>query len=657
MINLASCDKECYDCVLNYRKKHENDFKTSNKIEFEIPCNGIPKDYSNKEILSDLSDIDAEEVRCLLDPVAWAAKYLDWHCEDPDGEIWKRKNPQEYMEWRRNNPNGNILGKSRYHRPYQKSILRCTAKRKVLRIGRQAGKSEGLVIVIIYCLVVKPGVGENEGYDIVLITPYQAQVDLLFKRIYQLITSSPYLKNSIYRHVKAPQYTIELNNNSRIVGFTAGSKSGGGAAAARGQHANFLCFDESDLLNKEDLDAAFSIITNYPNAIVWMSSTPTGKRERFFDSCNSTTWKEFHYPSYINPLWNEEKQKFFKTELTTLGWIHEIEADWGELSGGIFQNIFIEAAETSFKYGDFSYNPEWIYAFGVDWNDADNGTSIAVIGKSPQGLYFLVDKRTITIKEWTQKTAISEIVRMNRIWHPRFIYIDKGYGTSQWEDLRLIGFHSLADPAKGINHPDSKLKDVKAIGFAENIEVRDPWTRQPILKQAKNFMVENMTRFIENKLFKFSASDSDFKKQLQGYKIAKIGESGKKVFKSGEAGDHDLDAAMLGMLSFVMENSILGESHFVDNILFVESSIAPIASSLKEHKEKEENPINIRTNPQEYNHSPVLNKYTSKSLGLWSWPGFLRDEPPPKQRQLSFKPKGDIIQRGFETYNRWRKIK
>ena len=37
-----------------------------------------------------------------------------------------------------------------------------------------------------------------------------------------------------------------------------------------------------------------------------MSSTPSGKREKFYENCHSKKWKEFHFPSSINPNWNPE---------------------------------------------------------------------------------------------------------------------------------------------------------------------------------------------------------------------------------------------------------------------------------------------------------------------------------------------------------------
>jgi hypothetical protein len=214
-------------------------------------------------------------------------------------------------------------------------MLRCTSKRKVFRIGRQAGKTETLVISMLYHLFTKPGVPEDQGFKIVVITPYQSQIDLIFGRMMQLIRSSPLTNNSIKRNVKAPIYSIELHNESKVSGFTAGTKSGGNAESVRGQTANMLVFDEADYLSSGDIDAAMSIITNYPNATVWMSSTPSGKREKFYDMCHSKRYKEYHYPSNANPMWTDELNETFLEQLTEIGYKHEILAEFGEQEQGV----------------------------------------------------------------------------------------------------------------------------------------------------------------------------------------------------------------------------------------------------------------------------------------------------------------------------------
>src|SRR5690606_21833652 len=137
-----------------------------------------------------------------------------------------------------------------------------------------------------------------------------------------------------------PNYTLELHNGSIIRGFTAGTKSGGNADNVRGQDANMLVFDEADYLGRKDIDSAMSIVTNHPNATVWMSSTPTGKRERFYETCLSSRWKEYHFASNENPLWTKDLEADFREALTEVGYKHEILAEFGEQEQGVFQNIY-----------------------------------------------------------------------------------------------------------------------------------------------------------------------------------------------------------------------------------------------------------------------------------------------------------------------------
>src|ERR1044072_1807440 len=263
----------------------------------------------------------------MLDPVAWASHFLDWHCLDPDGEVWKRKSrenslPQGTPSYYKNvqlSEERISKGKSPFHRPYQAEMLRCTAKQKVFRIGRQAGKTETLIIAILHALFT------NKNFRIILIAPYQAQIEMIFTRIEEHLKAQPIISNAVSRMVKAPQFTMELFNGSFIRAFTAGTSSKSNAGASRGQSAHMLVFDEADYLSEGDITATLAMLANLEDALISMSSTPTGKRERFYDPCHSTLYKEFHFSSRINPNWNDEKEEFFRSELpSSLDFQHEI---------------------------------------------------------------------------------------------------------------------------------------------------------------------------------------------------------------------------------------------------------------------------------------------------------------------------------------------
>lgn len=1029
-LNLNQCDGACLECVKAYKCKHS--LKSGQK--FNIKCKGIASESVQLSLLSQLPTNEQQIAKAMIDPVVWAAETLDWHCLDPDGSIWKRKNPEEYEEWRRENPGVNIYGKSRYHRPYQAEMLRCSARRKVFRVGRQAGKclpsgtliqmadgtqkpielindndlvvslddnyksvinpalracngekevlrielmdgreieatynhpflsrknvgrettghrraifkdewieadqlsvddylavprniildryegisdyymtilgcmiadgnitggncrfsnenpiilkhfsnaikylgcslkqyesdqskcdyhligegigkkhkikswlrdiglqgldahqkhipdffmslmdenivellrcmfgcdgwasvsadnsveigystvseklatqivallarfgiytdirhktiilngkkfysrqlcitrkesianfrnkigilgkeesveevyrisqmkesspkteayednditfikirsivrvgkkmtwdltvpkthnfiannivthnTECIVVSMLYHMFTKPGIPDTEGFEIVVITPYQSQIDLIFNRMLQLIRSSPVTNNSLRRNVKAPIYQIQLHNESVAKGFTAGTKSGGNADAVRGQHAHMLVFDEADYLSAGDMDSALSIITNYPSASMWMSSTPSGKREKFYQTCFSPLFKEFYYSSQVNPMWNSQLEALFKEQLTEIGYKHEVLGEFGEQEEGVFQNVYVQAAKMNYKYGDHQYFNTWTYSIGVDWNDTKNGTTIVVVGFNPTvNKFIVVDRQIVSRDGWTQTLACERIAELNRLWRPAFIYLDAGHGGTQWEMLRKFGFDSVIDPTKGPNHPDAHLRDVKKYDFGSKIEVHDLFTHQPIQKDAKPFLVENTVRRFEAQDIKISGHDEMLERQLLGYIIDRITPTGRPVYKAGDetAGDHLLDALMLAMIGFTLEVSPLGKPKYSSRIQiagrFGEGAMPEIYPGDtvihpqkkqkeigKQLREKVRPTMNRTTNVGEeqltlFGSKSDLPAYNTNNkrgpVKPWAHPGFLRDEPAPRVRTL-----------------------
>lgn len=651
-INLNQCDKSCLDCIKKYKHKH-----TLHRGQtFDIPCYGIPKEYISNDVLVSLPEEEKNTAIAMLDPVIWAAETLDWHCLDPDGEIWKRKNPNEYWDWLENNPGQDILGHSRYHRPYQALMLRCSAKRKVFRIGRQSGKTECLVISMLYHMFMKPGVPEKEGFKIIVICPYQSQIDLIFNRLLQLIRSNIITNSSLRRHVKSPVYTIELHNESMVRGFTAGTKSGGNAEAVRGQHGHMLVFDEADYLSPGDMDAAMSIITNFPNATVWMSSTPSGKRERFYQTCFMKRYKEFHHMSSVNPLWSDELELDFREALTEIGFVHEVEAAFGEQEQGVFQNVYVQQAKQNFKYAGMSFHRTWTYTIGVDWNDTKNGTTIVVLGFNPSvNKFIIVDRYIVSREGWTQLSACQKIAELNRTWRPMTIYLDAGFGGTQWEVLRSYGFNAMADPTRGPRHPDARLRNIiKKYDFGSKVDTRDPFTKQPLQKPAKPFLVESTVRRFETGDIVFPETDDVLERQLLGYIIDRVTPTGVPVYKASDTalGDHVLDALMLAVMGFTLEVTAFGKPKWDSNIAFsgyfgegkveIHPGDTVIVDDGRKTKEQTEKARPSMSRTEEFDNKSILGKsgmpashIQNNNISTWAWPGFLRDEPRPRVRSIT----------------------
>lgn len=501
--------------------------------------------------------------------------------------------------------------------------------------------SEALCVFILFKMFTE------RGYSVVVITPYQSQVELIYKRLFELLETSPELINSVKIRRKSPNHYIELHNGSSIKMFTAGTKSNAEAGVVRGTHANLLIFDEADMLSRGDLDSSLALIMNFPEAIVWMSSTPTGKRETFYKKCNDDEFKEFHFPSSVNPTWDDEKERFFRKGLTELGYVHEILANFGEDVQGVYQKKYIAAAQADYEYDSMEPQRTWIYSMGVDWND-NFGTVIRIVGMNPgDNCIYAVARHLVKRDGWTQTDAVAQIVNLNRKWQPQFIYVDKGHGHAQVELLHGVGAKAMR---KGGNSVDVRLASiVKAYDFGSNVEIKDLFTRQPVKKPAKPFLVESSVRCFEDGRIRYPKSDTKYTAALEGYHIVRRTDAGipKYGFLDEAVGDHDIDAMNLAIVAFALEVGEFGNPPHVSNVAF--------SGYFGENKaEQEERKERIK---ETENRSKELGKRTtdlmkpaivrsfgmpaanttydreeSANIRVWSWPGWLRDEPAPKRK-------------------------
>ena len=179
-------------------------------INYELLDN-LMDDQVGRDMLKSQLGINDAELDLLainINPVKWSKIYLNWEARD-----------------------------------YQELMLKSMRDKKLttLRLGRRLGKSECMCISILWHAFTQPNKGPNNQYDILIICPFEEQVDLIFKRLKQLIDLSPELKASIKKDV---HHKLTLHNGTVIKGLTAGSKSNTGAANTRGQRADLIVLDK-----------------------------------------------------------------------------------------------------------------------------------------------------------------------------------------------------------------------------------------------------------------------------------------------------------------------------------------------------------------------------------------------------------------------------
>lgn len=109
--DLDEVDPQCHACVRAQLKKYEKYTDTDGKSlnrKFIVPCHGIKKQIIDPVKRATLTDKQLKTLESVNDIVSFADNFLKL----PDGTSWKAR-------W------------------YQEQVLRCTSKRKVLRIGRR----------------------------------------------------------------------------------------------------------------------------------------------------------------------------------------------------------------------------------------------------------------------------------------------------------------------------------------------------------------------------------------------------------------------------------------------------------------------------------------------------------------------------------------
>ena len=474
-------------------------------------------------------------------------------------------------------------------RVYQTLILRDPSLRKVLRAGRRLGKTFSMAVYLLhYSYTHKDG-------RCLVIAPMKSHVELIYQEIVRLASKNEIVLNSITRKVTSPQFMIQFSNGSTIRFFTSGMRSGGKSDVARGQEAHVIVHDEMDYMHADDLDALYAMLQktaeDQPDKVLIGASTPTGRRERFWEWCRSPRFKEFWFPSYCNPYFSKEQEDEFREQYSEVGYRHEIEADWGEDAEGVYPRKFIDMAymDPGWRYQPEMQSARSFFTIGVDWDKYGAGTNILVLEVCAHNYeeerfrnkVRVAYREEIERSEYTLTKAVSRIVELNDIFQPKHIYVDRGYGEVQVELLHKYG----------VENPISGLKTkVKGVSFSETIDIRDPYTKQLVKKEIKPYMVDNLRQYLEKEAILFPAEDDELYVQLISYIVLRTTQTGRPVFEAGgSAVDHAHDALILALLSITENYSDLHKAKFASNTETFSNTFFMPKSGSNEDGESENN--------------------------------------------------------------------
>jgi len=486
-------DPMCVNCILNHV---ENEGK-----KFKIQCNPLRKEENEEN--HNLSDREYALYRMISDYDIFAVSQLD-------------------MMLRR----------------FQSEILRCTSRRKVLRLPRRAGKTVVMAILGLTFAM------KHSNAKILVAAPYVVQIEVIFKQMNEFIKKSELLmsgvtkgSNSKHKLYKSNPHLFTFVNGSEIVGLTTGAQE---AANIRGQSADLIILDEVDYMNEGDIEAILPILATSPDTIFVAASTPAGKKSYFYEWCHSDSYKHVHYVYQELEHYNPEQDQEFKETYPLERYQREILAEFTLQESGVYRPDFIERALRDYKFDDLQMVSEGIYTFGVDWNESAGVHIVVSKLDKLDGRIVVSNIVVVPPSKLTQIVAVEKILEMDSIYNPRKIMLDAGYGNTQYQMMLQTAHHQ----------PERRLEQrMEMLPFQSTIELYDPVSGGITVQPVKPVMVDISVRYLEEDKIILPASEDYPSKligQMRNYVIEGYGAKGVPNYTKGNV--HTLEAWQLSVL-------------------------------------------------------------------------------------------------------------
>lgn len=431
---------------------------------------------------------------------------------------------------------------------YQAQALRCTAQKQAWRWGRRSGKSTVLGIKSLHLCATKPGVGPNDEFTVLIVTPYEAQLDRIFDMCRQILTNSRTFNTT--RDLRNP-HTLEFSNNSKIIGFTAGEKTGARSTKIRGQDANAIILDEADYLRDDDISTILAILASHADCQLVFSSTPKGTQTRFRKACEDPRlgFKQFWLTSLESPEYTAEIDYFFQYSTQRHDYEHEYLALFSQAEDAIFPEEQLRSSMVAYTMPQRPTKDEDVI-IGVDWNSASNGVHYVILGcaNDPRRSVRVLDVQILQGPEFSHSKAQQLVLDLFFHWRPSLLALDRGYANVQIENLLEWALY----------HPEHGLEHVlKHYDLGSNFKSRDPISGEEIKKPLKPLMVGLTQAILGHGGLTIPASqekESGLIGQMRAFEIKTIGQTGRVTYTQGN--EHTLTAMMIAVMSWHLE--ILG---------------------------------------------------------------------------------------------------
>lgn len=358
--------------------------------------------------------------------------------------------------------------------------------------------------------------------------------------------------------------------------------------------ADLLMLDEADYIPRDIMEqSVLPIASTKLTTRIRACSTPSGKREIFFDWCTKGAeigWWARHYPSWHpdNPSWlsiadaearglpiTDSTEFKYRSYTSEEAYIREYGAEFGEELQGVYKHKHINASLVNYfnEYNNpdvaifdpgFEQKPGNKYVIGVDWNTYKNGGQVVMIEYCHEPTFIeyydhvkqeeikidctgkirLFYRKGIKSMDATQRETRNEIIRLMTYYKVDFLYVDYGAGDTNVEELTLYGKNN---PQLGM------ARKLHVIDSGASTEHYDPLLQKMVKKRNKGLMInQSVLALEEGRLILPKEEDTNHRlvDQIRGYTVKTITARGDFTY---EGEDHVLDAFNLAVYGFYFQ--------------------------------------------------------------------------------------------------------
>lgn len=486
----------CVDCILNHVEKEGKKWK--------VMCSPLPLEHEDESRLkSRMSEEEFAMYKIATDYDLFSVSQFDLHLRD-----------------------------------FQRELLMCSSRRKVLRLPRRAGKT------VVMAMLALNFVLRNPKSKVLIATPYLSQINVIFDAMNDFIKKSDLFMSMIVKNTNSKSkfhtmnpHTFEFTNGSVIKGFTTGAQE---ASNIRGQSAGMIILDEVDYMGEGDIEAIMPILMTTPDTVFVAASTPSGRKSYFYDWCRSDSYKHVHRVYQQLENYDPQQDEELRSQNPLEKYEREVLAEFTLQESGVYRPDFIVRALREYEFDNLESVSPALYVFGIDWNETAGVHIVILRADNSTGKLVVSNIVVVPPSKLTQIHAVERIIELDELYKPKLIMADAGFGNTQ---LQMLMSYAAS-------HPDLRLEErIEPIAFQSTIKLADPITGGTTDQPIKPFMVNISVRYMEeNKIILPVSEDypSKLVGQMRAYLVEGYSTNGMPKYTKGNV--HTLEAWQLSVL-------------------------------------------------------------------------------------------------------------